>query len=78
MGFVERASVDGKSTNESMDDRHHEIIATVVLFFVLSWLAVCLRVYVRGFMMKTWGKDDGFMIATLVVLILRGIIRPAN
>ncbi|KAF1845062.1 uncharacterized protein K460DRAFT_282288 [Cucurbitaria berberidis CBS 394.84] len=50
-----------------MDDRHHEVLAVAALFFVLAWLTVSLRVYVRGFLTKTWGKDDSYMVATAVV-----------
>lgn len=49
-----------------MDDRRSEVLAVATLFFVVSWVTVGLRVYVRGFMMKTWGKDDSYMLATLV------------
>jgi hypothetical protein len=49
-----------------MDDRHNEVISVATLFFVLTWLAVSLRCYVRGFMMKTWGMDDYYMVAALV------------
>jgi hypothetical protein len=49
-----------------MDDRHNEVLAVAALFFVVTWLTVSLRCYVRGIMMKTWGVDDYFMVATLV------------
>lgn len=49
-----------------MDDRHQEVLAVAALFFVLTWVTVGLRCYVRGFMMKTWGADDYYMLATLV------------
>lgn len=41
-------------------------MAIAALFFVLTWLTVGLRVYVRGIMLKTWGRDDWAMVATLV------------
>ncbi|KAL6703667.1 hypothetical protein ACN47E_009441 [Coniothyrium glycines] len=50
-----------------MDDRSGEVFTVAALFFVLTWLTTGLRVYVRGFMMKTWGKDDSFMVACLVL-----------
>lgn len=49
-----------------MDDRRNEVLAVAALFFVLTWLTVSLRCYVRGVMMKTWGMDDYYMLATLV------------
>ncbi|KAF2025881.1 hypothetical protein EK21DRAFT_103588 [Setomelanomma holmii] len=48
-----------------MDDRHNEVLSVATLFFVLTWLTVSLRCYVRGIMMKTWGTDDYCMVATL-------------
>ncbi|KAH7093331.1 hypothetical protein FB567DRAFT_172568 [Paraphoma chrysanthemicola] len=50
-----------------MDDRRNEVFAVATLFFILSWLTVSLRCYVRGSMMKTWGTDDYYMVATLGV-----------
>jgi hypothetical protein len=49
-----------------MDDRHNEVLAVAALFFVITWVTVSLRCYVRGVMMKTWGEDDYYMVATLV------------
>lgn len=53
-----------------MDDRSGEVLAVAALFFVLAWLTVSLRVYVRGFMTKTWGKDDTCMVICLVCLLI--------
>jgi hypothetical protein len=53
-----------------MDDRHNEVLAVAGLFFVVTWVTVGLRCYVRGIMMKTWGADDYFMIAALVGLAI--------
>jgi hypothetical protein len=52
------------------DNRSGEVLAVAALFFVLAWLTVALRVYVRGFMMKTWGKDDSYMVACVVSVTL--------
>ena len=49
-----------------MDDRRNEVLAVATLFFILTWLAVGMRCYVRGIMMKTWGQDDYYMCASLV------------
>jgi hypothetical protein len=51
-----------------MDDRHNEVLAIATLFFILSWLTVTLRCYVRGVLTSTWGADDWYMVATLVRL----------
>jgi hypothetical protein len=50
----------------AIDDRSPEVFAVAILFFVLTWLTVGLRVYVRAILMKTWGKDDWYMVAALV------------
>jgi hypothetical protein len=49
-----------------MDNRRNEVLAVATLFFVLTWLTVGMRCYVRGIMMKTWGQDDYYMCASLV------------
>lgn len=49
-----------------MKGRGGEVMAVAVLFLILTWLTVSLRVYVRGILLKTWGKDDSAMVATLV------------
>ncbi|KAJ4324297.1 hypothetical protein N0V94_001355 [Neodidymelliopsis sp. IMI 364377] len=50
-----------------MDSRRDEVLAVATLFFILSWLTVILRFYVRGKLMHTWGVDDSFMGATLAI-----------
>ena len=42
----------------TMESRRNEVLAIATLFFVLSWLTVGLRFYVRGKLMHTWGVDD--------------------
>lgn len=42
----------------TMDSRRNEVLAVATLFFVLCWLTVSLRFYVRGKLMHTWGLDD--------------------
>ncbi|CAK1362530.1 hypothetical protein CB0940_05256 [Cercospora beticola] len=37
-----------------------------ITFFVLSWIAVSLRVFVRAGMLRNFGSDDWTMLATLV------------
>lgn len=66
-----------------MYDRSNQILAVCVLFFILSWLSVGLRVYVkcvkhssstgsrltgcRAHLLKQVGWDDGAMLATLLL-----------
>lgn len=49
-----------------MDRRGREVSAVAILFLVLTWLTISLRIYVRGFMIRTWGNDDWAMLATVV------------
>jgi hypothetical protein len=48
-----------------------EVLVVAILFFVLTWLTVGLRVYVRGYLLKTWGRDDWYMVVSLVSLFLQ-------
>ncbi|KAJ4342006.1 hypothetical protein N0V87_001332 [Didymella glomerata] len=50
-----------------MDSRRNEVLAVAILFFLLSWLTVSLRFYVRGKLMHTWGLDDTFMGVTMAI-----------
>lgn len=61
-----------------MDDRRDEVLAVAALFFALTWLTVSLRIYVRGSLMKTWGRDDSFMVATLVCFVPCSILCLGN
>jgi hypothetical protein len=47
-----------------------DVLVVAILFFVLTWLTVGLRVYVRGYMLKTWGRDDWYMVVSLVSLFV--------
>lgn len=59
-----------------MDTHGKEVFAVAILFFLLTWLTVGLRVYVRGYMLRTWGKDDWFMLTTVVsVLAFHRIVK---
>jgi hypothetical protein len=49
-----------------MEGRGGEVLAVAVLFFILTWLTLGLRVYVRGYMLKNWGKDDTAILVTVV------------
>jgi hypothetical protein len=46
-------------------------MVVAILFFVLTWLTVGLRVYVRSYMLKTWGRDDWYMVVSLVIYFLQ-------
>lgn len=51
----------------AMEDRSSEILAVCLFFFVISWLAVGLRVWVRAGMLKSFGLDDWSMMATQLI-----------
>lgn len=50
-------------------NRAPEAAAVAILFLVTSWLAVVLRVYVRGIMTKSFGIDDALAVLTLVNIL---------
>ncbi|KAH8692329.1 hypothetical protein BGW36DRAFT_387402 [Talaromyces proteolyticus] len=47
-----------------MDNRGPQVLAVNIVFWILTWLALSLRVYVRAFMRKIFGIDDWFMVGT--------------
>ncbi|KAF7577803.1 hypothetical protein PtrM4_020430 [Pyrenophora tritici-repentis] len=51
-------------------DRSSEVFAVATIFFILTWLTVGLRIYVRAILMKAWGKDDSYMVATLLAFTI--------
>jgi hypothetical protein len=44
----------------------HAIIAVCNVCLVISWIAVLLRSWNRGVIMRFWGYDDVFMFITIV------------
>lgn len=42
------------------------MLVVALTFLSISWLAVSLRIYVRGYMIRAFGWDDWLMIATQV------------
>ncbi|KAF2125338.1 integral membrane protein [Dothidotthia symphoricarpi CBS 119687] len=50
-----------------MEDRSGQVIAVAVVFFILTWITVGLRCYVRTFLVKGFGLDDKIMVLTLLV-----------
>ncbi|GKT40414.1 uncharacterized protein ColSpa_00595 [Colletotrichum spaethianum] len=49
-----------------MEDRSGQVLAVAVLFFVLCWIAVGLRIYCRGWITRSLGVDDKLMIGLMV------------
>ena len=50
-----------------MESKAHTILAVNVSFFVTTWIAVLLRVYVRVAVIKSFGFDDTLMLITLLL-----------
>ncbi|KAL2005112.1 hypothetical protein VTN00DRAFT_2962 [Thermoascus crustaceus] len=50
-----------------MEDRSQQVLAVAILFFILSWLTVLLRIYVRAGMLKSFGLDDWLMVITQLI-----------
>jgi hypothetical protein len=52
-----------------MEDRSQQVLAVALVFIILAWITVGLRVYVRAFMLRTFALDDWLIVVTLVWLI---------
>jgi hypothetical protein len=49
------------------ENKVHAILASLVVFFILSWITVSLRCYVRVRVLQSFGCDDWTMIVTQVL-----------
>lgn len=52
------------SRRATMPDRSAPIWGVGIAFFVLTWIAVGLRIFVRAGMIKSFGRDDWTMLGT--------------
>ncbi|KAK2775133.1 integral membrane protein [Colletotrichum kahawae] len=50
-----------------MEDRSGQVLAVAVLFFVLCWSVVGLRIYCRGWIIRSFGVDDKLMIGLMLL-----------
>ncbi|KAK2005518.1 hypothetical protein LZ32DRAFT_672841 [Colletotrichum eremochloae] len=50
-----------------MADRNAHIIAVAIVFLILAWLVVGLRIYCRTFLVRSIGNDDKVMGTLLIV-----------
>lgn len=50
--------------------RNHQVLAVAVIFATISWISMLMRVYVRRFLIKAWGRDDWAMVATQIVFTI--------
>ncbi|KAH9838850.1 putative integral membrane protein [Teratosphaeria destructans] len=48
-------------------EKRHGFLAVSVVFFVSSWFTICLRIYVRAYMLRSWGRDDWTMVASQIL-----------
>ncbi|KAK1623613.1 hypothetical protein BDP81DRAFT_465250 [Colletotrichum phormii] len=53
-----------------MEDRSGQVLAVAVLFFILCWIAVGLRIYCRGWVTRSLGTDDKMMIALMLIFTI--------
>jgi hypothetical protein len=53
-----------------MKDRGPGLLGTGIAFIVLAWVTFCLRIYVRGFLLRSWGTDDWLIACAIVCLTL--------
>jgi hypothetical protein len=49
-----------------VEDRSPVLLGTGIAFVALAWITFCLRVYVRGFLLRSWGTDDWLIACSLV------------
>ena len=49
---------------DSTEGRAPEVLAVAIIFLVLSWITVGLRVWVRAGMLRSFGLDDWTMVVT--------------
>ncbi|THY49561.1 integral membrane protein [Aureobasidium pullulans] len=49
------------------DDLRPQVMGVMIAFWVLTWVIVGLRVYVRAVMIKSFGRDDVAMIVALLL-----------
>ena len=53
------------------DLKSYEMLATSCVFLALSAITVVARIYVRGWMIRSFGADDWLMMVTWVSIRLR-------
>ena len=53
----------------AIEDRGPQVEAAAITFLVLSWIMVCLRCYVKLYMIKLFGINDWLAVLSLVWLV---------
>ncbi|GAB7351692.1 hypothetical protein MBLNU459_g2287t1 [Dothideomycetes sp. NU459] len=49
------------------ENRSSQVLAVAILFLTLTWITIILRIYVRVFMIKSFGRDDWAMCGVLAL-----------
>jgi hypothetical protein len=50
----------------AIQDRGPQVEAVAITFLILSWIAVCLRCYVKLYMIKMFKLNDWLAVLSLV------------
>ncbi|ETS78740.1 hypothetical protein PFICI_08593 [Pestalotiopsis fici W106-1] len=53
-----------------IENRGPQLLGVDVFFIILALITTLLRIYVRIFMVKSWGKEDWFMLAATTAFVL--------
>lgn len=61
-----------------VENRASQITAVAVTFIALTWISTLLRCFVRIYVVKHFGSDDYFAVASLVRSILYELVHSAN
>jgi hypothetical protein len=58
-----------------MEDRSQQVLAVALVFLLLAWITVGLRVYVRAFMLRTFALDDWLIVLALVCVVMNEFLQ---
>jgi hypothetical protein len=53
----------------AVEDRGPQVQATAITFLTLAWIAVCLRCYVKLYMIQMFRINDWLAVLSLVWLV---------
>ncbi|CAN8099005.1 unnamed protein product [Discula destructiva] len=67
MAITSTTSADATTRNGVPAERATELFIVFVVLFVISWILVLLRAYVRYFMIKKVSADDWWMLVSMIV-----------
>jgi hypothetical protein len=69
--------MSGINGTPSLDDlKSYQMLTTSCVFLALSTITVIARIYVRAYMIRSFGWDDWLMLVTFVSPCLRTFCRP--